>query len=334
MNATLPRRNLIECKSGVSLVEFAFALPIVLLVAVGGLECANVALAHLRISQIATTTADTAARVLTQMDETDIDEVFSGIDMLGARINFNTNGRVVLSSLEPNGLSGSAAGQKITWQRCYGSLAVNPSYGREGAGATNGTLAAGLGPAGRKISAGSGTNVMFVEVTYQYQPLVYDVLNVGQIRYEAAFNVRERTSYNITNTTNRTLDVADVALPAATVVETVGTYVSQDGHAQRVRPAKAIRGINRTLVMEMGRSRQDGHGTPFDRWYNEQNQVDCKPGWESLPLVAQALGVSLAYKGPRQIMAEIAGQRPAFTGATYEAMGLTGVRLADVGETV
>jgi hypothetical protein len=197
-------RRLRDCKSGVSMVEFALALPVVMLVATGGLECANVALAHLRISQIATTSADTAARVLTQMDETDIEEVFSGVEMTGARINFAARGRVVLSSLEPNGKTGTSAGQKITWQRCYGSLAVNPSYGRQGAGANDASLAAGLGPTGRKITAATGTNVMFVEVTYQYQPLIYDVLNVGQIRYEAAFNVRERTSYDITNSTSRT----------------------------------------------------------------------------------------------------------------------------------
>jgi Flp pilus assembly protein TadG len=194
-----------ECNSGVSMVEFALALPIVMLVAVGGLECANLALAHLRISQIATTTADTAARVLTQLDETDVEEVFAGVDVMGNRIDFAAHGRVVLSSLEHNGLTGTSAGQKITWQRCHGSLNVAPSYGRQGAGATNATLAAGLGPTGRKITAASGTAIMFVEVSYDYQPLVYDVLNVGTIRYETAFNVRERTAFGITNTQSRTV---------------------------------------------------------------------------------------------------------------------------------
>jgi Flp pilus assembly protein TadG len=192
------------CKSGVSVIEFALALPVVMLTAVGGLECANVALAHLRISQIATTTADTSARVLTQMDEADVEEAFAGVDVMGNRINFASRGRVVLSSLEPNGQGNGNAGQKITWQRCHGALNVAPSYGRQGNGATNASLAAGMGPPTRKITAGTGTAVMFVEVTYQYQPLFYDVLNVGQIRYEAAFNVRERTSFDITNSQGRT----------------------------------------------------------------------------------------------------------------------------------
>jgi NADH-quinone oxidoreductase subunit G len=134
--------------------------------------------------------------------------------------------------------------------------------------------------------------------------------------------------------TNQTVAVANVTLPAAMVVETVGTYVNIDGHAQRVRPAKATKSINRTLVAEMDQSRQDRHGTPFDRWHDESNSVDCKPGWESLPKVAEALGVSMRYKGPKQIMAELAEENPAFQGATYDAMGLSGVRLSEVGEAV
>ena len=134
--------------------------------------------------------------------------------------------------------------------------------------------------------------------------------------------------------TNQTIPAADVVLPATMVVETIGTYVNIDGRAQQVRPAKAIRAINRTLMMAMSKSRQDRHGTPFDRWHNEENKVDCFPGWVSIPAIAERLGHELAYKGPKQIMAEIAETNEAFRGATYEAMGLAGVPLEDVGEAV
>jgi len=133
------------------------------------------------------------------------------------------------------------------------------------------------------------------------------------------------------NTTNETLPAARVALPAAMVVETVGTYVNQDGRAQRVRPAKEIQGVNRTLMMEMGKSREDEHGTPFDRWHNESNRVNCKPGWEILPKIAERLDSEIDYeKGPKAIMDELQDANPAFRGATYTAMGLQGVQLEDV----
>jgi len=157
-----------------------------------------------------------------------------------------------------------------------------------------------------------------------------DPVNAGLLSLDDLSDVRVVLHYY--NTTNETLDTADVALPAAMVVETVGTYVSQDGYAQRVRPAKAIRGVNRTLRMEMGASRTDRHGTPFDRWYNESHKIDCKPSWETLPAIADLFGHAMTYKGPKQIMQEVVDTHPAFDGATYQAMGLQGVRLQEIGE--
>ena len=41
---------------------------------------------------------------------------------------------------------------------------------------------------------------MFVEVVYDYDPMVFDMLiQPREIRYESAFNVRERTELGITN---------------------------------------------------------------------------------------------------------------------------------------
>jgi NADH-quinone oxidoreductase subunit G len=129
-------------------------------------------------------------------------------------------------------------------------------------------------------------------------------------------------------TTNHVLPHARVALPAAMVVETAGTMVNVDGIAQRLRPAKAIRSINRSLVMEMGKSRPDRHGTPFDRWYNESNTIDCRPSWDLLQDVAEKVGHDLRFKSPKAIMQEIADKIPALKDATYDAMGLQGTRLA------
>ncbi len=133
------------------------------------------------------------------------------------------------------------------------------------------------------------------------------------------------------HTTNETLGVANVALPAAMTVETIGTYVNADGRAQRLRPAKAIRGVNRTLMMEMGVSRLDRQGTPFDRWYNEDHKIDCQPGWAALPEIARRLGIRLPSDGPAAIMNKLA-QTDAFAGATHKAMDYTGVQLADIGQ--
>lgn len=202
-----PLRRLAGNCSGIAITELALSLPIFLFLVLGGLEISNLVMAHTRVNQIAITVADNAGRVNAGIDESNIYEVFAGVDLVGGNLDFANNGRLVLSSLQPNGQAGANAGQMINWQRCYGALDVDPSYGTQGTGRTSSTLAAGMGPAGRRIVAESGTAVMFVEVTYNYTPLFFDVLNAGEfiIRYESAFNVRERTNNNITNTQNLTL---------------------------------------------------------------------------------------------------------------------------------
>ncbi len=159
-----------------------------------------------------------------------------------------------------------------------------------------------------------------------------DPVGAGALRLEDLAGVEVVLHHY--HTTNQTLPAAAVALPAAMVVETVGAYVNLDGHIQRVRPAKAIRGVNRTLILEMGQSRADAHATPYDRWRHEAHYVDCRPSWQSLPEIAALLGHDLPHDGPRRIMDEVARTLPAFAGASYKAMGAAGLRLAEVGQAV
>ncbi len=191
--------------SGVAMVEFALSLPVFLGLSMTGIEVANYTLANLRVSQIALVVADNAGRVRTSIDEADVDEVMIGARLLGEGINFGANGRVILSSLEENGLTGSNAGQMIRWQRCFGNKAVTSTYGVQGAGSTNSSLSAGMGPTGRKITSMSGTAVMFVEVVYTYQPVVSStILGTQNLSYTAAYTVRERDTQVISNLNSMT----------------------------------------------------------------------------------------------------------------------------------
>lgn len=176
------------------IIEMAFVIPFLVLVGFGGLEIANLTLTNTRISQLGLNTADNASRIAAgsnlaqpQVREADINEIFAGADKQAGNLDFKRHGRIILSSLERN----SDGGQWIHWQRCYGDLNVASSYGVEGAGAT-GTSFAGMGPTDREVTAAAGTAVMFVEVVYQYQPLLYGKwLGPKTIRSTAAFNIRE-----------------------------------------------------------------------------------------------------------------------------------------------
>ena len=219
-------RDLKACQSGLALTEFAFALPVLLTLGLVGMEVAWLTLAHLKVSNIAMMTADNASRVRDSIDENDVNELFQGARLAGASMNFAANGRVILYSIEPNGAN---TRQWIRWQRCTGSKAVAPSYGRPltaaGAAITNGTEIYGtdrttvsanpssatnvtttaIGPTGNQIAAQSGTAVMFAEVVYDYQPLMAgNLLGSITIRRNAAFNVRQRTDQSIKNASHIT----------------------------------------------------------------------------------------------------------------------------------
>ncbi len=182
-----------DCRATV-MVEMAFAIPFLVLVGFAGLEIANLTLTKTRISQIGLSAADNASRIafgsaLSQpsIREIDINEVFTGVEEQAKGLNFATNGRIILSSLEQN----ADDGQWIHWQRCYGTLNVASEYGRQGTGET-GTDFAGMGPAGKEVTAATGTAVMFVEIVYDYEPLLYGkALGKQRIRSTAAFNIRE-----------------------------------------------------------------------------------------------------------------------------------------------
>lgn len=176
------------------LIEMAFCIPLLVLLGFGGLEMANLALINTRVSQIGLNTADNASRIAAgsnlaqpQVREIDINEVFVGAEKQAKGLDLKARGRIILSSLERN----KDDGQWIHWQRCYGDMKVASAYGPEGTGAT-GTSFKGMGPKDREVTAASGTAVMFVEVIYQYDPLLYGKwLGPRTIRSAAAFNIRE-----------------------------------------------------------------------------------------------------------------------------------------------
>jgi Flp pilus assembly protein TadG len=154
------------------MLEFAFVLPIVVLMSLGGAELTNYITVKMRISQIALQIADNAARMgngtatqAKQVTETDINDLFIGAQMESDGLDLRTNGRVILSNLETR--VAGATDFKIKWQRCYGLKSYASSYG-----VTNDIKTAGMGPTGREVKAQDSTPTMFVEIYYVYKPVV------------------------------------------------------------------------------------------------------------------------------------------------------------------
>ena len=195
-------RRLHGDERGLALIEFAMGAPVLITLGLMGLEAAQYGIANLRVTQMASIVADSASRVRDSIDEGDVIDILTGAKMTGDGIKFAQNGRIILSSLERNA---AGNGQWIRWQRCDGAKQVISSYGLQGKGENDATLQA-MGPTGRQIAAQNNDAVMFVEVVYDYQPIVSNAAIGGAktIRTTLAFNVRQRINQALTNTNGAT----------------------------------------------------------------------------------------------------------------------------------
>lgn len=204
-------RRLGHNQSGLALIEFAFAGPIVLAIGLYGVENASLALANMRTSQAALNISDNASRLgftdssnIQQMREFDVNDVVAQIRQQTNAWELTSRGRVTITSLEEK--SGK---QMMHWQRCvgkrsgvdydshYGTTSI--TAGSDNTAATAGTEAiGGMGPAGSKVVAPANSGIIFVEVNYEYKPVVSDrwlPAGTTRLHYIASFIVRDRRDF-------------------------------------------------------------------------------------------------------------------------------------------
>ena len=189
---------------GVAFIEFALALPFLLVTLLGGLELVHLALTHQKLSRIATSVADLAARYRSSIDETDVNTLFFGSQLSAQVDEFDMRGRIILSSVTRNAADD---GHWIRWQRCTGnSLVATSDIGEEDDGRLDTSIADVNG-----MVVTAPNNVLVAEVTYQYQPWflpasgtlvsIAPVFRPRDITYTSAFIARELTLNGLTNTT-------------------------------------------------------------------------------------------------------------------------------------
>jgi len=175
---------------GTALIEFALALPVLLIVTLSGLEFTNFIVAHHRVRQMAVMTADNASRLRTPMSEAYMNQLFVGVDKAGAAIDFKNRGRLILSSVQ-NNTAGN--GQWIRWQRCFGTLVRTSKVGGQDKGKNDTSL-----PDIDGIAAQPGSAIMYAEASYMYHPLFSNPFTSDQEIYqEVAFIVRQRSDFSI-----------------------------------------------------------------------------------------------------------------------------------------
>ena len=191
-------KNLQCDRAAVAMTEFALAAPLMITIGIYGVETTNLAMTHMRISQVTMQIADNASRIgdtttlqNRKIYEADINDLLYGADVhAGAATDLFEHGRVIVSSLERD--PDDSSRQYIAWQRCKGKNNINSSYGDEGDGGTGTPAIPGMGPPGNMVRAPTGGAVMFVEVVYEYQPMISGrLISERTISSIAAFIVRD-----------------------------------------------------------------------------------------------------------------------------------------------
>ncbi|MBB6122472.1 hypothetical protein FHS92_000179 [Sphingobium subterraneum] len=214
-------RRLRRDTSGLALVEFAYVTPIMLLLICAGGELANYSITAMRLSSLALQVADNSARIGTGdpsqvkvITEAQVNDILQGALAQAGNLNINgtytekqadnttqvkNKARIIISSLEPDPVN--AGKNYIHWQRCYGlATDYTPQYGEEGDDNLD-----GMGPAGRQVTAPTGTSIMFVEVHYRYEPL-FPVLRSGMFGLMTYRNFDSVAAMVVRDDRNTTLD--------------------------------------------------------------------------------------------------------------------------------
>lgn len=195
--------RLARCNAGVAMVEFALGAPFLLMAGLWGIELANYALVTMKVNQLAIHVADNASRIGdtgTLQDrkifEEDVNDLLLGANIqAGKGLDLYQRGRVIVSSYEiwkpenhkANGVVTTSGTAYIAWQRCKGVKPVKSDYGVQ-----NSSMKNGLGPTGEEVFPEPETPIIFVEITYDYKPLISaSFIGATQIKSFSSFVVRD-----------------------------------------------------------------------------------------------------------------------------------------------
>lgn len=168
-------RKLCADRRGGLIAEFAAAMPILILMLLGGIEVSRFALLNQKMDRLATAMGDLVAQAET-LTAAEVDQLFLAAGHVSWPFNIEANGRIIITSASiPVGQpEGSAA--IVNWQRGKGTLTV-----ASGIGAVSGaaTLPPGLTPPNQ--------TVITSEVYYDFTPLLIGALVPAQRLYHRAF---------------------------------------------------------------------------------------------------------------------------------------------------
>lgn len=171
-------RRLLKAQRGAAVAEFAIAVPILMLIMLGGTEIARFVLLHQKLARAAVTMADLVSQAET-ISEGELSQLFAAVDPVMQPFGMGARGTVIVSSVTASG--GNPA--RISWQRIGGGglAGVGSELGTEGATANL--------PPGFVVRDGETTLV--AEAYYNFSPLfTAGLVDAGTLYHRAMFRPR------------------------------------------------------------------------------------------------------------------------------------------------
>lgn len=173
----MPRlARFIRRREGVIAVELALAVPLLLVVLLGGVELGRLTLLNLKLEHAANGLADLVTRD-DSVSTTALDAIFATIDQVVAPFEFAPRGVAFVSAVSKD----EGAPPKVFWQvKGPGALDSSSRVGAEGGAAT---VPAEVAPADRQT-------VVVAELVYSYQPMFARFLSPTLLRKQAYYKPR------------------------------------------------------------------------------------------------------------------------------------------------
>ena len=188
-------------RSGVALIEFAYAMPVLLVLGFMGSSVADLATTNMKLSQTTLTAADNGSRLgeadtlsVRQLRERDVNDVFDAAGRQARGLELFKNGRVIISSVQQ--LSSDPKKQVVFWQRCRGLKPGETSVlGAQGTRGKNNKPLDGMATLGQPLTAPADSAIIVVESFYDYQPITdvkWAALGDRELGSSAVFMVRDK----------------------------------------------------------------------------------------------------------------------------------------------
>jgi Flp pilus assembly protein TadG len=163
-------KNFLRDERGVTAIEFALVLPVVLLILLGCFEVPRYVLIVQKISRTSSGVADLVAQADEPLQKNQLTDIFNAGKVMMQPYDIVTNGKIYVSSIN----NPSGAGVALTWQRNNGGTGPASKI------TTGASIPGPLAPA-------SNEEVLAAEVYFTYQPVLSTLIYTGSTLYRVSY---------------------------------------------------------------------------------------------------------------------------------------------------